>query len=416
MCILSCACASSHVHVHAPPGAKVVDLIVECLLLKGREYVIQDKFHVAHSFSPYFCNQDPRFWDLAVKAWRHATTYQDAAALDTVKSALRAGKVKKTCTFKGVKHEIKLGDTWDDAKINEAIESGLFDEMFTLCDKPVVARHIKSAASLKLDVPAWYEMIIDATFEPDTGNGVRLPIKCNGKTLVASPQRMRELGTNALKRVLNCVPPDDVRHLAWTETGELDHNGFKVVSSNFHSCSAESWNSTQPDFVTGANVTKEAATAHHYEGNARQLMRKQSKLGQQEDLGTHNPMSAYEANRLAGHDSDSPMPRLVAARPHAIDRPPPVAADEICVQEIGTFAKRSGGGKRPELSAEDRRRLPDVRRQAIAAKPQQTQLAITARPLSSSTPVTAVTVVPPPPVLAATTPTTAATAAAPQRA
>ena len=43
--------------------------------------------------------QDARFWPLIIKGWRHATTYYDADALETVKSALRAGKVKKTCTF-----------------------------------------------------------------------------------------------------------------------------------------------------------------------------------------------------------------------------------------------------------------------------------------------------------------------------
>lgn len=359
---------------HGRMPTDIIDLIVECFELKSREYVLQDKFHVSHGFSPFFCNQDARFWDLVIKDWRHAISYRDDEAFETVKSALRAGKVKKSCKFRGESVSIKLGEQWDDTKIAAAVASGLFDEMFTLCDKPVVPLHIKSAKSLRDDVPAWVESIVDAAFAPAGDDGVRAPIKCNGKTLIASETKLRQLGENALKRVLNCVPPDDVRHLAWTKTGEQDHNGFDVFSSNFHSCSAESWNSTQPDFLVGANVTKEKATAHHFEGNVRQLVRKQVKLGRQEDLGTYNPMDAWEANRLAGHDAAQSMPRLLAHRPYAVDRPPPVGAEEVCVQAIGSFAKGSDGGKRPELSELDRLLLPRMHPTVGEAKAQQQQL------------------------------------------
>ena len=352
----------------------VVNMLVDCFGLASRDHVIQDKFHVAHSFSPYFCNQDPRFWDLVIRGWRHAVSYREGEAFDTVKSALRAGKVRKQCKFRSVTHRIKLGGTWDDAKIEEAVASGLFDEMFTLCDKPVVPLHIKSAAALRNDVPAWVETIVEAAFAPADAAGKREPIKVNGKVLIATEEKLRHLGQNALKRILNCVPPDDVRDLAWTKTGDLDHNGFEVYKSNFHSCAAESWNSTQPDFVVGSNVTKEAATALHYEGNVRQLMRKQVKLKREEDLGTYNPFDAWEVNRLAGHDTEGPLKRLVSHRPHAVSRPLPVGAGEICVQAIDSFAKRSSGGKRPSLTAEDRLRLPSVKPTVVAAQPQQQQL------------------------------------------
>ena len=78
---------------------KMIDLLVDCLGLAGREYVIQDKFHVAHSFSPRFCNVDHRFWSLVIFNWRHAISYRDADAFQTVRSALRAGKVQKSCKF-----------------------------------------------------------------------------------------------------------------------------------------------------------------------------------------------------------------------------------------------------------------------------------------------------------------------------
>ena len=221
---------------------KMIDLLVDCLGLAGREYVIQDKFHVAHSFSPRFCNVDHRFWSLVIFNWRHAISYRDADAFQTVRSALRAGKVQKSCKFRGEPNTIKLGQKLTNEQIDIMVNSGLFDEMFTFCEKPVVPLHVKSGSALRNDVPAWVESIVDATFEPDA---VRTPIKCDGHILIASVELLRHLGGNALKRVLNCVPPDAVRHLAWTKTGAVDHNGFEVYSSNFHSCSAEAWNSTQ---------------------------------------------------------------------------------------------------------------------------------------------------------------------------
>eukprot|EP00966_Prymnesium_polylepis_P332460 7387960-Prymnesium_polylepis.1 len=186
-------------------ATEVIDMLVECLGLKSREYVLQDKFHVAHSFSPRFCNQDPRFWDLVIRAWRHAVSYRDGEAFETVKAALRAGNVRKQCKFRGETTTIiKMGDVWGDEKIDAAVLSGLFDEMFTLCDKPVVPLHIKSAAALRTDVPAWVEQNVEAAFEPARDDGVRVPIKCNKKTLIASVELLRRIGENALKRILNC--------------------------------------------------------------------------------------------------------------------------------------------------------------------------------------------------------------------
>jgi hypothetical protein len=367
---------------------EIIDLIVECLQLKSREYVIQDKFHVSHSFSPFFGNTDPRFWEFVIRDWRHAVSFREGEAFDTVKSAIKAGKVQKKCKFRGETVQLKMGEVKSgdnvDKWIDDAVASGLFDEMFTLCDKPVVPLHVKSAAALRNEVPAWVERIVEASFAPAGANAVRETIKCNGKTLIASESKLRKIGQNALKRILNCVPPDDVRELAWTKTGEQDHNGFDVYSSNFHSCAAESWNSSQGDFVCGANVTKEKATALHFEGNVRQLMRKEVKLARQEALGTYNPTDAWEANRYVGYDAqhrnpDWELAPLLAHRPIAVDEPPAVGADEVCVQAIGSFAKGSNGGKRARISAGD----PSVRPTLALAVERQQRLSfsVAAAPL-----------------------------------
>ena len=136
---------------------EIIDLIVECLGLKDRGYVIQDKFHVAHSFSPLFSNTDARFWEFVISDWRHAISYRDGEAFETVKSAIRAGKVQKKCKFRGVTVELKKGEVKGgedvDKWIETAVTSGLFDEMFTLCDKPIVPLHIKSSPALQNEVP-----------------------------------------------------------------------------------------------------------------------------------------------------------------------------------------------------------------------------------------------------------------------
>lgn len=168
-------------------------------------------------------------------------------------------------------------------------------------------------------------------------------------------------------KLLCLAPFDDLQHFGCVmltdsviTARELEVFEERFFTSNFHSCSAEAWNSTQPDFTAGAHMAKETSTAHYYEGNARQLMRKDVRLKRQEDLPHFDPSLAWKANRLAGHDPTSPLQRLTTHRPHKADRPAPVADGEICVQEIGSFAKRTGGGKRPHLTVEQQLRLPSI--------------------------------------------------------
>ena len=123
-------------------------------------------------------------------------------------------------------------------------------------------------------------------------------------------------------------------------------------------------------------------------------MRKHVKLGRQEDVGTYNPMDAWEANRLTGHDPAEPMRRLVSRRPHGVDRPGAVAAGEVCVQAIGSFAAKSGGGKRPQLKASDVLRLPQAKPTVVVAVPQQQQLSFTASSAPASSALTSTTPVP----------------------
>jgi hypothetical protein len=92
-----------------------------------------------------------------IRDWRHAISYRDGEAFETVKSAIRAGKVQKKCKFRGVTVELKKGEVKGredvDKWIETAVASGLFEEMFTLCDKPIVPLHIKSSPALRNEVP-----------------------------------------------------------------------------------------------------------------------------------------------------------------------------------------------------------------------------------------------------------------------
>ena len=123
----------------------------------------------------------------------------------------------------------------------------------------MVPEHVCPIDVLKLQVPAWCEIVIDEIFDDDD-----VPKKLFGKSLIPSAEMMRSLCTNALQRMLNCVPPDGIS--AWRSTGETDHNGFEIMKPNFHTCGCESWNSTQTAFCVGDNNTQELSTACHYEG------------------------------------------------------------------------------------------------------------------------------------------------------
>ena len=311
---------------------------------RGIEHVIQDRFHVGHGFSPNFNNLDPRYFDLICKGWREQTVSRDRRAEEIVDSALRAGQVAKKVTFRGQDYVVKRGEKMDDAQINEWKELGVYHKMFST-GNVVVPEHVKSASVLKNDIPPWVASLVEMLFDAEGK-----PKRISGKSLIPTPEKLKQLVNNALARILNCVPPDGID--AWRKIGEQDHNGFEIYKPNFHTCGCESWNASQTAFCAGDNLSREMATGCHYEGNARQIQRKGESMGRQEQLSTHRHSEVWEVNELAGHGGDAARTRLVSLQPHAVERPPRAADAEICVQDVGSFARRSGGGKLAALRDE----------------------------------------------------------------
>ena len=70
-----------------------------------------------------------------------------------------------------------------------------------------------------------------------------LPSRLNASGVVVPVEPIHKIKINALKRILNCVPPPDMD--AWEKTGETDQNGIDVWKSVLHTCGVESINAAQ---------------------------------------------------------------------------------------------------------------------------------------------------------------------------
>jgi hypothetical protein len=214
---------------------------------KGIQHVLQDRFHVAHSFSPKFNNLDVRFFDIIIKGFREVTVRRDQRREEIIDEALKHGRVAKKVTFRGVVYRVKKGECLSETQICEWKTLGVYHEMFSTGDV-VVPEHVRPAQVLKTAVPEWVEEMIGELFIDDQ------PVKIFGRTLIPTAQIFRDLANNALSRMLNCVPPDGVN--AWRLTGTIDSNGFEIMKPNFHTCGVESWNALQ----TGGPT---AVSPHH---------------------------------------------------------------------------------------------------------------------------------------------------------
>jgi hypothetical protein len=234
-------------------------------------------------------------------------------------------------------------------EINEWKRSGVYHEMFSK-GNVVVPEYIEDPKKLKLDVPAWRELMVSEIFDED-----ETPVRVFGKALIPTPDVLRQQVDNALARVLNCVPPDGID--AWRPSGEEDHNGFEIMLPNFHTCGCENINAQQTAFTAGDNNSKKLSTALHFEGNSRMIQRKEERLLKRERLGHNNASKAHDANRRAGHDASSSLPKLIGLKPHNVTRPPPASSEEICVRTIGPFDSESG--KRHALDM-DHPKLPKL--------------------------------------------------------
>ena len=292
--------------------------------------VMQDRFHVCHNLSKYFNNCHALFASLICIGFRDSTVFRDPACEGLIDEALQAGLIAKSCKHK----TIALGQKLSKAEIDELKDSGLYHNLFSSKRRVIVPENVKDAATLKLAIPRWAEMVIDGSFLPADAAGVRHPILINGKRLAASPEFVRKHATNALKRMLKCIPPPGMP--AWRNTGEQDANGFIIWKSRFHTCGVESWNALQPDFNTGAAGSKELVQGCFLEGNAKRIVAKQVELGQQEDLANvWDLRRAVNINRLAGHGAGTNMmARLTRISPVKVIAPPPKPPTTVCMSNL----------------------------------------------------------------------------------
>lgn len=298
--------------------------------------VMQDRFHVGHGLSKFFNNCCAVFTYLIIIEWRNATVVRDTQLEAAVDEGLRAGLIAKTCKGKTIVRGQKLTNE----EIAELKESGLYHDLFSSKGRVIVPEHVKDASTLRLSVERWIEMVTDAAFHPADAAGIRHPILINGKRLAASPELVHKQGTNALKRMFNCIPPPGMPD--WKDTGKKDANGYIIWKSRFHTCGCESWNGLQTDFVTGGSTGKEMAQSSFLEGNTKRIFAKQVELGQQESLGgVWDVRRAININRLAGHGGEHGMARLTAIRPLAITAPPLKPEGALCIQELGRLDKRA---------------------------------------------------------------------------
>ena len=318
------------------------------------EVVLQDRFHVHHAVSPSFNNQDPRYFSEVILGWRDATVYRDPEKERILDGLLKAGKIAKKTTFQHQQIIIHQGDIISDAQIAEWKQSGAYHAMFSSHPAVLVPEHVKDEAVLRCDVPEWAEGIIARCFDSD---GRPITIRMAGgnrnSKLVSSADVVRQIGDNALLRILHCVPPAHLREFAWRDTGKTQ-NGMVVWAPCFHSGGSESWNSTQPDFVVGDHSSQRLATALMLEGDVCQNSRSNRRLGLEEDTGHFQPARCLELNKWSGHGPEAEelgMHQLVARPPREL-LVEPTHTGETIIHGIGAF---NAGATKRRLAAQPER-------------------------------------------------------------
>ena len=339
---------------NVPPSIKLDALSeLESMLMTELdiEWVGQDRFHVAHSFSPKFNNTHAQFWEIIILGWRHATVARNRDCERLVDEKLMAAAISKSCTFRDVKYEIcgsewrkgGEGEEWqsvEEETIAEWKASGLYHELFSTSPNVVVPEDVLQREALVASVDRFIDYALGQMF--DSSNGTYTLKRINGRALAQNDYHsVRKVFENAKARIVKCCPPPHLR--AWGMTGECDHNELPIWKPYFHSCGVENWNSQQVSFVAGGNTKKEVATACFYEGNAKLITIKEVNAGRQEELRTSNPTVPLRCNAWAGHShtaDDLPAPKrhkLLRDAPFFVQLPPAPASGEVCVQPLGRF-------------------------------------------------------------------------------
>ena len=214
---------------------------------------MQDRFHVAKGVAESFNNSDARFSSLVIRGLREATVVRDATREAAVDESLKAGTIAK----KKGQTTIIRGTELTGADVQDLKASGAYHDMFSTkyC---IVPEYVKDAPTLKLSVDRWAKMIEAAAFHPPDNTGVRKPILINGKQLIASLELLAKVKTNALKRILNCIPPQGFP--SYELTGETDPNGFDIMKPLIHTCRFVSLLRAQLDALSSLSNVNSACT------------------------------------------------------------------------------------------------------------------------------------------------------------
>ena len=134
--------------------SKLEKLIMDTLHV---EWVGQDRFHVAHSFSPKFNNTSPEFFPLIILGWRHATVERDRQCERLVDEKLLNGEMSKACTFRDVKYQVcgvewrKGNGEWQSVEedaIAEWKEIGLYHQLFSTSPNVIVPENVLEPEAL----------------------------------------------------------------------------------------------------------------------------------------------------------------------------------------------------------------------------------------------------------------------------
>ena len=323
-------CAEVAVIDKVPPSldenavSKLAALIQKHLKVKA---VLQDRLHVGMNMSKQFNNCDSRFHRLIILGWREATVVRDSKCEGLVDEMLLAGKISK----KRGDAQVSEGVPLSKEAISELKETGKYHDLFSATDV-VVPENVMTADALRLSTARWAQNIIDECFHPPDEQGVRQPIYIAGKKLIPTPELVWSIRTKALKRILNCIPPEGSE--PWSLNGKLDHNDLPISKPNFHTCGNESWNATQGNYMAKGTCIKQLVTGCHLLGNAKRIVSNKVKWGEQEELGTWDVRPSQRINRWAGHGSDANMIQLTPQPPLSTKPLLDVAPGEVAIHSI----------------------------------------------------------------------------------
>ena len=122
---------------------------------------------------------------------------------------------------------------------------------------------MKPKAALDIDIASLRDRILARVTDEDGD------VRFDGKVLISDAKtEVPKHFTNLLKRMKNCVPPQDLP--AFGETSEIDScTGMRVVKMNFHTGHNENANGQVLDHITADNMEPCLATALYAEGHAK---------------------------------------------------------------------------------------------------------------------------------------------------